>query len=88
MPKTNFNELNWDVINLILRFTPRHQCFPVLRGVSKQFYFLISKKRMGITFAKGDITSKMFFNIVEKSKNVQTLAIKCRDMKFISPTSI
>lgn len=86
-PKLTLNDMNWDILNLIMRFEPKQPVFSILRGVNKQFYYLISKHVTGLTFTKSEITSKMFFKLAEKSREVLThLNIRCRDFKFISPT--
>ena len=79
--------MSWDILNLIMRFSPKQPVYGVLRGVNKQFYYLTSKHLIGLTFQKPDITSKMFFKLSERSRGVLTnLTIRCREFKFISPT--
>ena len=47
---------------------------------------LTSKKKIGLTFAKGEIPQKMFFKLSEKSNLITFLTIKPRKFTFISPT--
>ncbi len=47
---------------------------------------LACKKKVGLNFAKGDISQRMFFQITEKSKMIQSLTLKVRKFNFISPT--
>lgn len=70
-----------------MKFTPKTPSYSILRGVNKQFYYLTSKHLIGLTFSKPEITQKMFFKLSERSREkISTLAIRCRDFKFISPT--
>ena len=86
-PKLTLNDMSWDILNLMMKFTQKQPTYSVLRGVNKQFYYLTSKHLVGLTFNKGDITSKMFFKLAERSRGMITnLSIRCRDFKFISPT--
>ena len=86
-PKLTLNQLNWDLLNLIMKFTPKSPVYSILRGVNKQFYYLTSKHLVGLAFSKPEITQKMFFKLSERSRGmISTLAIRCRDFKFISPT--
>ena len=39
-PKLTLNEMSWDILNLIMRFSPKQPVYGVLRGVNKQFYYL------------------------------------------------
>ena len=79
--------MNWDLLNLIMKFTPKSPMYTILRGVNKQFYYLTSKHLVGLTFSKPEITQKMFFKLSERSRGmISTLAIRCKDFKFISPT--
>lgn len=73
------NDFPWDILELILRYTPRIPTYPILRGLNRQFYQLITKKKVGLSFAKGDVTSKMFYDLISKSRgSITHFAIKCR----------
>jgi hypothetical protein len=63
----------WDILRIILDYSPR-KFFKFLR-VNKQFYKLINDRKEGLTFSDNEISSRTFFNLLEKSKMVKTLAI-------------
>jgi hypothetical protein len=70
-----------------MKFAPKSPVYSILRGVNRQFYYLTSKHLVGLAFSKPEITQKMFFKLSERSRGtISTLAIKCKDFKFISPS--
>ena len=56
MNKIKLDQLPWDLIGIIMEYTPRKQVYPVLRGVNVQFSRLIAKRVKGLTIAKPEIT--------------------------------
>ncbi len=77
------------MLKLILDFTPRQAVYPVLKGVDRQFFYLIQQRKRGLAFAKSELTQKMFFGLLAKARgSITSLSIRVRSFNFVSPSNI
>lgn len=82
---TSFNDLPWDVVRLILNYIQ-----PVLLRsfrVNKELTKLINKRKKGLHFRNGEVSSKVFFSLAEKSRTIKSFQISV-NLKFIKKTEI
>lgn len=55
--KKNYLEmLPFELLGIILDYTPRGEVYPVLRRISKQFYMLTSRRKRGLTMTQNNIS--------------------------------
>ncbi|CDW81505.1 exportin-t [Stylonychia lemnae] len=73
--KISMNDLPWDMINLVIAFSMEMD-LKKLKRTNKDLQKLIDKKKSSLSFNRKEITDKIFFGLLEKSRMIKFLNLK------------